>query len=165
MYFGEAITKLDEKGRITVPRRVRETMDVLGHAIWYMTRGFDQSIFLFHRDEWQRIMDRVSQFASMDETALDFRRLFFSSLAEARPDGQGRFAIPPHLRKHSGLEGEDREAVLIGVGDHLELWNKDTWEQFLENKEPVYKQIAAPMFTRKDNGQGATEKGGQDNAD
>ena len=81
MYFGEAQTALDSKGRITIPRRFRETMDVLGHAIWYISRGFDNSLFLFHREEWEKIRKQVSRYSSMNARALDFRRLLFGSVA------------------------------------------------------------------------------------
>jgi len=143
VYFGEAQTKLDDKGRITVPRRVRETMDVEGHAIWYMTRGFDHCIFLFHRDTWRDIQSQVNRYSSMNAQTLDFRRLFFSSVAEAKPDGQGRMAMPAHLREHAGIE---KEAVLIGVGDHLELWNPESWRAFAEGKDAEYKEMAGPLF-------------------
>ncbi len=157
MYYGESITKFDDKGRITVPRRVRETMDVYGHAIWYMTRGFDRCVFLFHRDEWQKIRSQIGRHASMDSRALDFRRLFFSGVAEVKPDNQGRIAVPSHLREHASLDGE---AVLIGVDDHLELWNKDAWRAFVEGKEAEYKEIAAAVFSGAESGEADNQKGG-----
>src|SRR5690606_9613358 len=112
MYYGESQTVLDDKSRITVPRRVRETMEYEGHLQWFMTRGFDEAIFMFPRPEWDKIREQAKRFASMDAQALDFRRMFFGSVAEARPDRQGRMPVPQHLREHAGL---DREAVLIGV--------------------------------------------------
>lgn len=143
MYFGEAQTVLDDKGRITVPRRFRETMDVLGHVLWYMTRGFDGSIFLFPREEWDKIREQAKQYASMDARAIDFRRMFFGSVSEVRPDRQGRMPVAAHLREHAGLE---REAVLIGVDDHLELWSRDAWRAYQAGKESEFKQIAAELF-------------------
>lgn len=158
MYFGESTTKLDDKGRITVPRRVRETMDVCGHAIWYMTRGFDRSIFLFPREEWMKIREQAGRFSSMDTRVTDFRRLFFAGVAEAKPDNQGRIMVPPHLRTHAGLEDE---GVLIGVDDHLELWNKDTWRTFVEGKDTEYKEMAASVFSQTLSGETEAEKGGR----
>lgn len=144
MYFGESATVLDDKSRITVPRRVRETMDYEGHLQWFMTRGFDGAIFMFPRPEWDKIREGAKRFASMDARALDFRRLFFGSVAEARPDKQGRIPVPQHLREHAGL---DREAVLIGADDHLELWSRENWKQYQERKEAEYRDMASFMFT------------------
>lgn len=152
MYYGEFTVSIDEKGRITVPRKTREVMEVLKHIVWYLTRGFDQSIFLFHQDEWNKIRQHVARFPAMDARVLDFRRLFFSSVAEARLDNQGRIAIPPHLREHAHL---DKEAVLIGVEDHLELWSKDSWRSFVDSKYSEYKAMAIPVFSSN-----STENGG-----
>jgi MraZ protein len=164
VYFGESTSKIDDKGRITVPRRIRDTMDVLGHAIWYMTRGFDGAVFLFPKEEWDKIRQQARQFSSMDAKVLDFRRLFFSSVAEAKPDAQGRMAVPPHLREHAGIE---KEAVLIGVDDHLELWSKEGWRAFVERREQEYKQMAAPIFAPEaasGSESASAEKGGLEHA-
>lgn len=155
MYYGEHHTVLDDKGRITVPRRFRETMDVLGHAIWYMTRGFDKSIFLFHRDTWNEIREQSSKFSTMNAKAIDFRRLFFGGVAEVRPDRQGRISVPVHLREHAGLE---RESVLIGVDDHLELWSKKSWCAFQELKYTEYKEMASHLFARAEEETGDEER-------
>lgn len=158
MYYGEALTKLDDKGRITVPRRIRETMDHEGHLIWYMARGFGHSIFLFHRDEWNKIRQQAGSRPAMDAKSLAFRRLLFSSVAEARPDGQGRMAVPQHLREYAGI---DKEAVLIGVDDHLELWDKEAWKKFQESNDAGYEDMAALLFSMGELQGAATEKGGQ----
>ncbi|GMV99538.1 MAG: transcriptional regulator MraZ [Candidatus Hydrogenedentota bacterium] len=147
MYFGEAITKIDDKGRITVPRKIRETMETLGHAIWYMARGYDHCIFLFHRDEFNKIRQFVGRHSSMDADTVDFRRMFFSSVAEVRPDNQGRIPLAPHLRDYAGL---DSEAVLIGVDDHLELWSTARWKEFQERNREGYKEQASPIFSYRD---------------
>lgn len=159
VYFGEIQTSLDEKGRITVPRRFRELMDVAGHIQWYATRGFDRAIFLFHREEWEKIRAQVSRYSSMNAPAIDFRRLFFGSVTEVRSDRQGRMAIPSYLRDHAGLE---KEAVLIGVDDHLELWSRDAWRAFQKNKEAEFKEMAGRLFAGGDDPAAATEKGETD---
>jgi MraZ protein len=157
-YYGESTSRLDEKGRITVPRKMRDTMDVLGHAIWYMTRGFDQCIFLFHRDEWNRIRAQMSRRPAMNAQALDVRRLFFSGVAEVRPDNQGRMALPEHLREHAGI---DREVVVIGVDQHIELWDKETWRAYTHAKMAEYKDMATDLFMGSETAE--MEKGGPDN--
>lgn len=146
MYFGEAHTVLDDKGRLTLPRRFRETMNVFGDVLWYMTRGYDRCIFLFPQREWEVIRQRAKQYASMDAHAVDVRRMFFGSLAEGQPDRQGRMLIPSHLRDHADLQ---KEAVLIGVDDHLELWSRDRWNEFQQAKEEEFKNMASDLFINK----------------
>ncbi len=153
MYFGESVAKLDEKSRITVPRRTRDTMEVEGHAIWYMTRGYDKSIFLFHRDAWNEIRTLASKHPSMDGKSLDFRRYFFSGVTEVRPDPQGRMAVPQHLREYAGI---DKEAVLIGVDDHLELWNREAWRAFQDTMGEGFKEMASALFSQREAAGAAT---------
>lgn len=143
MYFGEYSTVVDEKGRITVPSAFREIMSVMKHHVWYMTRGFDGAIFLFNQTEWEKIRAQAGRFGSMNARALDFRRLFFSGVAEVQPDRQGRVPVPVNLREHAGL---GREAVLLGVDDHLELWSRDAWRAFQEGKQAEYKEMATQLF-------------------
>jgi len=158
VYFGEYTTRLDDKGRITVPSQYRKIMEVMGHDQWFMTRGFDQSIFLFHRDEWNKIRGQVGKYSSMNARALDFRRLFFGSVAEVRHDPQGRMPVPQHLREHAGITGE---AVLIGVDDHIELWDKNAWRAFQSGSEAEFKEMASTLFMGEEGNGAATEKGGR----
>lgn len=149
MYFGESQTSVDEKGRVTVSRRFRETMDVLGHVLWYMTRGYDGSVFIFPKEQWDKIREQASAYSSMDSRAIDFRRMFFGSVAEVRPDRQGRMLVPPHLREHAQLE---KEAVLIGCDDHLELWSREGWRQYQGGMEAAYKEMGSELFSPEPNG-------------
>ena len=141
MYFGEFTVKLDDKGRLTVPRRLRQVMEVQGDAIWYMTRGFDGCVALYPRYEWNRIKEQVQRFPSMNAQALVLRRMLFSSMSEGRLDGQGRMGLPSHLRELGAIDVED-EMALVGVGDHIEIWNKENWRSFQAGNESAYKEMA-----------------------
>ena len=144
MYSGEAITALDDKNRITVPRKYRDVMDGLGHSQFFMTRGFDKSIFLFPRQQWDIIRGQAARYSSMDAHAIDFRRMFFGSVEEVQLDKQGRVPVPPHLREHAEI---DKDIVFVGVDDHLELWSRENWRAFQERQENAFKQTAAALFT------------------
>ena len=146
MYYGEAQTTLDEKGRITISRKFREVMSVLGHALWYMTRGYDGSIFIFPKEEWDKIRTQASGHASLDGHAIDVRRMMFGSVAEVQPDRQGRMSIPSHLREYAGL---DKDVALVGVGEHLELWSLKRWRAFQQAREDEYKTMASGLFAPK----------------
>lgn len=143
MYIGETHTVLDDKGRITIPRRIRNTMDALGHALWYLARGFDGAIFMFPRQEWDKIRSQATHYSAMDSNAGDFRRLLFGSASEVRPDNQGRLPVAAHLRAYAGIE---KAAVLIGVDDHLELWSEEVWQEFQESRQGEFKQMASQLF-------------------
>ena len=147
--MGEYSTTVDDKGRITVPRAIRVSMEANAHYLWYITRGFDGCLFLFNQEEWNKIRTQMGKHASMHTKAMDLRRLLFGSVAEVKPDGQGRMGVPPHLREFAGI---DKDAVLLGVDDHLELWSKDAWRAFQIKQDAAYKEMAMQLFT----GEGAS---------
>ncbi len=162
MYYGEANTSLDDKGRLNLPVQFRSVMEVHDHDVWYMTRGFDGAIFLFEKEKWGELLRQGNGHATLDPRMLDFRRLFLGSVAKGKRDKQGRLAVPSHLRDYAGI---DREAVLLGVEDHLELWSREGWRAFQERQAEAYKEMAAELFgSEKRNGAG-TEGAVQGNED
>lgn len=158
MYYGEATSRLDDKARITVPARMRQTMDVLKHRDWYMTRGYDHCIFLYPHPEWERIRQQVGKFSPMDPRALDYRRLLYGSVAEVAPDRQGRIPVAPHLREHAGLDAKD-EAVIIGVGEHIEIWSATAWRAFRESNDETFKAMGERICTLWEAGANAAQAG------
>lgn len=143
MYYGESNASVDDKGRLNVPVQFRSIMDVLDHDTWFLTRGFDGAVFVFHKEAWDKLLTQTGGGATLDPRTLDFRRMFLGSVAKVKRDRQGRLALPGHLREHAGI---DREAVLVGVEDHLEIWSKEGWRAFQSRQAERYKDMAAELF-------------------
>jgi MraZ protein len=158
VYFGEAQTSLDDKGRMMVPVQFRSVMEVHDHDVWYLTRGFDGAVFLFQKEQWEALLAKGSGNSPLDPNLLDFRRMFLGSVAKVKRDKQGRFAVPSHLREHAGIS---REAVLLGVEDHLELWSKEGWRTFQERQASEYKVMAGKLFGQREAELVTTEGAGQ----
>lgn len=145
MYYGEFSSNVDDKGRINVPKSFRAVMDLAKHRDWYLTRGFDNCVALYPHPVWEKIVAQMNGYSIMDARAIDFRRLFFGSVAETQVDGQGRLGIPLHLRDYAGLQSNP-DGVLIGVVDHLELWSKDAWNGFQADHMANIKAMASDLF-------------------
>jgi len=155
VYFGEFPTTLDDKGRVTMSAPFRKTADVLSHAVWFMTRGFDGSLFLFPKERWDVIRGESARYSTMDSRAVDFRRMFFGSVSEVRPDGQGRIPVAQHLQDHAGIT---KEAVIVGCDDHLELWSRDGWKKYQKSMEAQYKEMGRELFQPAGSGESASGK-------
>ena len=140
MYFGENHTVLDDKNRITVPRKFREIMNVQGHIQWYMTKGYDGSLFLIPRQEWDQIREKSAGASVMDASVVDLKRILYGSVSEVSPDKQGRLPVPQPLREYANIT---REAVLVGVDNYLELWSKTGWQEYQDRIQPSYKVMAS----------------------
>ena len=121
MFLGQYQHSLDTKGRLTIPSRFRE---VLAEDGAYIFQGFDQNLLLLTVSSFQRISERVSRMSLTEPNARLLKRLIFSSAERVEADKAGRILIPDFLRKAAGLNGE---AVLVGAGDYVEIWEPSRW--------------------------------------
>ncbi len=134
---------LDDKKRLALPRRVRE---VLGEAeTLFVTPGPDQCLWLYTQAELEQLAGRLDQAPATDAEARVFRRLYFAQTEAVDVDRSGRILIPERLLAFAGLR---HEAVLIGVRDHLELWDAERWHQYLAQHAPRFDRVAEEAFRR-----------------
>jgi MraZ protein len=144
MLLGAHDHTLDDKNRLTLPARFREAFSD-GVVV---TRGLDGCLYAFRRPDWDRLVD--SRLSSLDPLSPEGRRLqrhFFSGAAEAELDKQGRVMIPPALLEHASLE---REVVVAGVRDHVEVWDRAAWRKQLEEVEGSVELVAERLAARQD---------------
>jgi MraZ protein len=132
---------LDEKKRLALPRRVREQ---LGEIVsLYVTPGSDQCMWIYTKDELERLSAKLDQTSATDAEVRVFRRLFYAQMEAADLDRTGRILIPERLAQFAGLQ---HEVVLIGVRDHLELWDAQRWQAFLTEHGPRFDKVAEGAF-------------------
>jgi MraZ protein len=134
MLIGEYIHTIDEKSRVSMPKKFRKE---LGKKI-IITPGLDSCLFVFNIKEWAKVKERLST-SSQDLSFLradqrNFNRYMFGRAAEVEIDSIGRILIPDFLKDRIGLKDK---AAIIGVEDRVEIWNDKTWSQ---NQEVVEKQ-------------------------
>ena len=142
MLLGAHDHTIDDKNRLTLPARFREAFQD-GVVV---TRGFDGCLYVYRRPDWDRLVE--SRLATMDPLSKEGRRIqrfFFSGAAEADLDGQGRVLVPAALTRHAGLE---REVVVAGNYDHLQLWSPAAWEQHLHAVEGSAEHAAERLAAR-----------------
>ena len=120
MLIGEYEHTLDAKGRISMPAKLRRDMGEL----FILTKGLDGCLFAFSPNEWKNFEEKLKSLPLSDKNARNFVRFFLAGATECEIDKQGRFLIPANLRTAASLE---KEAVIIGVGTRLEIWDKKTW--------------------------------------
>jgi MraZ protein len=121
MFLGQFYHSLDDKGRLTIPARFRELLADEGA---YLMQGFDQNLMVLTRTSFEAISRRINQTSMTDPTARLLRRLLYSTADRVEVDRVGRILLPQYLRETAGLDGE---AVIIGAGEHFEIWSPDRW--------------------------------------
>lgn len=121
LLIGEYEHSIDAKGRIIMPAKLRNDMG----EKFIVTKGLDGCLFAFSQNEWLNFETKLKTLPLSDKNARNFVRFFLSGATECEIDKQGRFLIPNNLRVAANLE---KEAVIIGVGTRLEIWDKQTWQ-------------------------------------
>ena len=134
MFGGEFNVTLDDTGRISLPRRLR---DILQTEKVVLTKGADSCLWLYAADHWnvqeEIIVNSTDHFSARGRRQ---RQHFIGSRQELDIDRQGRILIPPALRDHAGLS---RECIVLGQVDYIEIWDVDRYKAYLNASEEDFK--------------------------
>ena len=136
MFLGAFEHTIDDKNRLTLPARFREALA----AGVVVTRGLDDCLDVYPRADWNRLVEaRLAPLDPFSREARELKRFFFSGATEAELDRQGRVLVPPALLQHGKQE---REVVVAGVHDHLEIWDRRRWGDHLAAVEGSADHVA-----------------------
>ncbi|HEX4129151.1 MAG TPA: division/cell wall cluster transcriptional repressor MraZ [Pirellulales bacterium] len=135
---------VDEKQRIAIPKRIRDALNLTESSVLYITRGTDTSLAVYTEEGLERLAERLAAASPTQNDVRAFSRLFYAQAEPVEVDSQGRVRIPGGLAQVAELGGE---VVLVGVQDHLELWNRQRWESYLADKASQYDELAERAFT------------------
>ena len=139
MLMGEYRHNIDEKGRLILPAKFREE---LGEN-FIITRGLEECLFVYTMDEWQKITKRLNNLPFTKKDARSFMRFFLSGATAAEFDKQGRINITSPLITYADLK---KECVIIGVGDRIEIWSQEKWDNFYDTNKDSLSDIAETLF-------------------
>lgn len=138
MFMGEYHHTIDEKGRITIPSKLREE---LGDE-FIITKGLDGCLFVYPKEEWNNVAKKYKELPNTKD-ARNYLRFFLSGAVVSEFDKQGRVNIPLPLIKYASLS---KDCVIIGVNERLEIWSEDRFEKFLADNEDIISDIADNLF-------------------
>ena len=139
MFMGEFHHSIDEKGRIIIPSKLREGLK----DDFIITRGLDGCLFIYPQDEWNNVINKYKDLPNTIEKR-QFMRIFLSGASTCEYDRQGRINIPKPLIDYAKLE---KDCIIIGVDDRLELWSKQMWDSFINSNEESMSSIADKLFS------------------
>lgn len=139
MLMGEFHHTIDEKGRLIIPSKFREE---LGNN-FIITRGLEECLFIYSMENWNKITSKLNSLPFTKRDARSFTRFFLSGATAAEFDKQGRINITSPLVSYAELK---KECVIIGVGDRLEIWSSEKWNNFYEENKENLSNIAENIF-------------------
>ncbi len=141
---GSFARTLDEKLRVAIPKSCRDALKLPEGAALVVAPGLDGSLAIYTEESFARLVDRLASHPPTQKDVRAFSRLFCAQAVRVELDRQGRIRIPAELAQRASLQ---KETVLLGVLDHLELWDRQQWEQYLASKQSQYDAIAEAAFS------------------
>lgn len=125
MFFSEYRHNLDSKGRLSIPAKMRSQC---GDSV-FVTKGNDGCLAVYTKEGWNTYYQELMSLSPKKKKTRIFIRLVTSRVRECEFDKLGRINIPSVLRDEGHLE---KECVIVGVGDHMEIWSASLWDQFYD---------------------------------
>ncbi|MBQ1307106.1 MAG: division/cell wall cluster transcriptional repressor MraZ [Erysipelotrichaceae bacterium] len=135
MFIGEYQHNLDAKGRIVVPGRFREEL----HESFILARGLDGCLSIYSLKQWDKMFEEIDKLPTTKKAARQYIRMLTSTATECTLDNQGRIQIPAFLSKPVNIV---KECVVIGANDHIEIWDKATWDSYYLDASNSFEEVA-----------------------
>jgi MraZ protein len=137
---GEFELNIDEKSRLLVPSEVRRSINQAEHGEgFFLVMGVNRRPWLYTERYYENLVTAGPADITPEQDLLAFDQLHFALASRIEPDGQGRLLLPQKILKRSGIQ---KEVTLIGVRDHLEVWNRADWDARIEELERQASEIA-----------------------
>ena len=134
MFIGRYYHKLEDKGRVSLPKKFREI-----EKDWIVTRGLDGGLFVFKKSDFVEKIEEISQRTFTKKKNRDFVRLMVNEASQVTADSNGRVPLPEYLIKSAQLK---KELVIVGSYSYLEVWDMDKYHQYLDTLEDQAENIA-----------------------
>jgi transcriptional regulator MraZ len=138
---GEYQHLVDSKSRVLISNKLRNQIDAEEHGSnFYLILGANGILCLYPEKYFEQIALAAAPGTTAPDEAVAFERISFALASKVELDGQGRLLLNEKLRKRAGLKDD---ITLVGVRDHIELWNSESWEQYLTDHMAQYQRQMA----------------------
>jgi MraZ protein len=135
---GEYQHVVDGKSRVLISNKLRNQIDAEEHGSnFYLVLGANGILCLYPEKYYEQIVLAVAPNATAPDEAVAFERISFALTSKVELDNQGRLLLNERLRKRAGLKNN---ITLVGVRDHIEIWNNDNWEEYLSEHMVQYQK-------------------------
>lgn len=139
MLIGEYHHNLDNKNRLMMPSK---TLHELGSEV-IVTRGFESCLMVYPIKKWESVIEKFSELKITKSDTRKFLRILLSGATSCKFDSQNRICIPSILKSYADI---DKECVILGLDDHLEIWSEAKYREFLDENLDKYALIAESIY-------------------
>ena len=142
-FKGQAENKIDDKGRVALPAKMRRALSPEAKETFVATRGMEQCVFLYPQDVWEQIEEQIENLNPFQRETRDFVRKLYRWAEDTTLDAQGRISLPKTLVDFAGLSvGNGASALFIGAHDHIEIWDPQVFDDYLNAQPDTYETVA-----------------------
>ena len=138
MFIGEYYHNLDAKGRIIIPAKFRDELN----GTFILTRGLDGCLTIYSTEIWEKIFEEINKLPETKKATRQYIRMLTANACECTLDNQGRILIPANL---SGSVNITKECVVVGANSHVEIWDKATWNAYMDDASENFEDIAESL--------------------
>lgn len=129
MFVGEYNFNIDGSHRVNIPNSFKKELE----GIFYIAKGFEKCLYIFSDKQWQELSLKLNELSITKSTNRMFQRSFNAGTYETELDNKGRICINKKLFDYAGL---DKECVIIGAGNHIEIWDAKEYDNYnIENSD------------------------------
>jgi MraZ protein len=138
-FLGEYEVAIDAKGRMLLPAGFRKQLPEGATEKFVVNRGFESCLTLYTMDVWAALSEKINKLNDFKPATREFKRLFLNGATMIEVDSAGRILLPKPLQEHAGIK---KEAVLSAQGNKVELWDKDTYYNYIRQNAANFSKLA-----------------------
>jgi MraZ protein len=137
VFAGTHAHSLDSKGRAIIPAAFREK---LGNGFAIALNSSIEALALYPLSKWEAVNEQLARVRDTDDLGMDYVRYIISNaIIDVEMDSQGRILVPQTLRDAVGMI--NREIVFVGMRDHIEVWNAQTFAEKTREARERFAQL------------------------
>ncbi|MEL6536028.1 MAG: division/cell wall cluster transcriptional repressor MraZ [Bacteroidota bacterium] len=138
-FASEYEVKLDAKGRLMLPSKIKSNLPETSGNELVLRRGFEPCLELYPMVEFNKLFSKIRGLNEFNPEHRALQRNFLSNTTQVELDGNGRINIPKLMMRYAGLENE---AIVVGMGNRIEIWNPDQYQKFLIQDQEEFSKLA-----------------------
>lgn len=143
-FTSEYECKLDAKGRLVLPARIKASLPETSGGELVVRRGFEPCLVVYPFAEYKKIYSRIAALNEFNEEYRSLQRNFFRGNTQVELDSNGRFLIPKTMLKYASM---DKDVIVVGMGNRIEMWNPETYEDYLIKDQSEFSKLAEKYLT------------------
>ena len=141
-FLGEYEVALDAKGRFLVPSGFRKQLPESNGGNFVVNRGFEKCLVLYTTEVWNPIANKINKMNDLVPSVRDFKRLFMNGATPMELDSADRLLLSRQLLEYAGIK---KDMIIAAQGNKVELWDKDTYYEYLRQNAAKMGALAAEL--------------------